>query len=373
MINEGRSVGVFLLQSPVQIKTGRRLKSRNMLDLAYQVAFIRPGVGLQGSGVSRFIDRYRNGAKWAYDHPLEKRSMERGCGIIIWQYQVVQLISDVSGMSASDADRLRRAFTRKDNERLIAQCAKRFVEGAQARGVPPSAVKKIFAKLNGHYMFPESHSHAFAATAYQAAWLKRRYPTEFYVSLMNCRPLGFYPMETIKQDARLRFGVKLNRGATACVPENGDVQLGLRLVKHVGAALANVIVAERERHGPYIGASDLARRAAPKLNALVSLVMAGGLDDVSPNRRAALWEAGLMSAPKREAQMAMPASMQDSIPELADFTPFEKMRGEYEAMSVYPRGHLRNSFGQTCRAMSSLAPPRSPRRRIKPFAWRARQ
>ena len=345
MINEGKCVGVFLLQSPVQLKMARRLKSRNMLDLAYQVALIRPGVGVQGGGVSQFIERYRHGAEWDYDHPLEKRALERGYGIIIWQEQVVQLISDVSGMCAADADQLRRAFIRKDGEALIAAYAKRFMDDAQERGVSVDVAKKIFAKLNGHYMFPESHSHAFAATAYQAAWLKRYYPTEFYVSLMNCQPMGFYPMETIKQDSRLRFGVNflnpcVNRGAADCIREGGNVRIGLRFIKNVGGALADAIVAERERHGPYIGASDFARRARPSPDALESLVMAGALDDVSPNRRAALWEAGLLPAPKRGAQIAMPASMQDSVPELTDFTPFEKMRGEYEAMGLYPNGHI---------------------------------
>ena len=219
------------------------------------------------------------------------------------------------------------------------------MDGAQERGVSADVAKKIFAKLNGHYMFPESHSHAFAATTYQAAWLKRYYPTEFYVSLMNCQPVGFYTMETIKQDARLRFGVNflnpcVNRGAADCIPEGGNVRIGLRFIKNVGGALADAIVAERERHGPYIGASDFARRARPSPDALESLVMAGALDDVSPNRRAALWEAGLLPAPKRGAQIPMPASMQDSVPELTDFTPFEKMRGEYETLGIYPRGHL---------------------------------
>lgn len=284
MINEGKCVGVFLLQSPAQLKMARRLKSRNMLDLAYQVALIRPGVGVQGGGVSQFIERYRHGAEWDYDHPLEKRALERGYGIIIWQEQVVQLISDVSGMTTAEADQLRRAFTRKDGERLIEMYAKRFIAGAQARGVPPDVAKRIFAKLNGHYMFPESHSHAFAATAYQAAWLKKYYPTEFFAALMNCQPMGFYPMETIKQDARLRFGVNflnpcVNRGDVACAPEDGDVRIGLRFIKNVAAALADAIVAERERHGPYIGASDFARRARPSPDALESLVMAGALDD----------------------------------------------------------------------------------------------
>lgn len=72
MINEGKCVGVFLLQSPAQLKMGRRLKSRNLLDLAYQVALIRPGVDVQGSAVSAFIERYRHGAEWDYDHPLER-------------------------------------------------------------------------------------------------------------------------------------------------------------------------------------------------------------------------------------------------------------------------------------------------------------
>ena len=97
MINEGRSKGVFLLQSPAQLKMAQRLRSRCLLDLAYQVALIRPGVGVQGNAVSQFVERYRHGASWEYDHPLEKRALERGCGIIVWQEQVVQLIMDVAG------------------------------------------------------------------------------------------------------------------------------------------------------------------------------------------------------------------------------------------------------------------------------------
>ena len=72
MINAGRAKGVFLLQSPAQLKMGQRLRSRCLLDLAYQVALIRPGVGVQGSAVSQFVERYRHGATWDYDHPLER-------------------------------------------------------------------------------------------------------------------------------------------------------------------------------------------------------------------------------------------------------------------------------------------------------------
>ena len=183
MINAGLSKGVFLLQSPAQLKMGQRLQSRSLLDLAYQVALIRPGVGTQGSAVSQFVERYRHGAAWKYDHPLEKRALERGYGIIVWQEQVVQLIMDVAGMTAAQADEVRRAFSRPNSQRLIAGHWQRFLEGAQEQGVEEEVARKIFAKINGQYMFPESHSHAFAITAYQAAWLKRYYPLEFF-----CRP-----------------------------------------------------------------------------------------------------------------------------------------------------------------------------------------
>ena len=344
MLGQGRSKGVFLLQSPAQLKMGQRLRPRNLLDLAYQVALIRPGVGVQGSAVSKFVDRYRYGAKWDYDHPLERRALERGCGIIVWQEQVVQLISDVSGMNTSEADEIRRAFARPNSDHLIAMHRRRFLEGALANGVPKDIAERIFDKVNGHYMFPESHSHAFAVTAYQAAWLKCHHPLEFFVALMNSQPMGFYPVETIKEDAR-RFGVPflnpcVNLSGVRCSSHNGSVLLGLGKVKDVGEESAKLIVEERENHGLYSGAGDLVRRTGLKPRAVHSLVMAGTFDGVTSNRREALWDAGLPVRPPRSGQRALPISTGDNIPELADFTARDKMASEYAVMGIYPRGHV---------------------------------
>ena len=344
MINAGMSKGVFLLQSPAQLKMGQRLRSRNLLDLAYQVALIRPGVGVQGSAVSQFVERYRHGASWEYDHPLERRALERGYGIIVWQEQVVQLLQDVAGMTAAQADEVRRAFARPNSEHLIAIHRERFMEEARRNGVPEETARKIFSKINGHYMFPESHSHAFAVTAYQAAWLKRYHPLEFFVSLMNNQPMGFYPVETLKQDAR-RFGVPflnpcVNRSMASCAPEDGAVRLGLQFIKDVGEESAKLIVEERERRGPYVTTGDLVRRTGLKPQAVLSLVMAGAFDGITKNRREALWEAGLYFQPLRNGQVPLPVSLEDSVPRLPDFTDREKMVGEYQVMGIYPRGHL---------------------------------
>ena len=344
MINQGRSKGVFLLQSPAQLKMGQRLKSRSLLDLAYQVALIRPGVGVQGSSVSQFVERYRHGASWEYDHPLEQRALERGYGIIVWQEQVVQLIMDVAGFTAAQADEVRRAFARPHSDHLVAMHRERFLEGAQGRRVPRNVAEKIFGKINGHYMFPESHSHAFAVTAYQAAWLKRYYPLDFFVTLMNNQPMGFYPLETLKEDAR-RFGVTflnpcVNLSQVKCIPDQGCVLLGLQIIKDVGESAGKLIVEERERHGLYASAGDLVRRTGLKPQAVQSLVMAGAFDGFVPNRRVALWDAGLPIRPSRNGQRAFPVSGRESVPDLADFTEYERMVGEYRVMGIYPRGHV---------------------------------
>ena len=344
LINAGQAKGVFLLQSPAQLKMAQRLKSRNLRDLAYQIALVRPGVGTQGSAVSQFVERYRHGASWEYEHPLEQRALERGYGVIVWQEQVVQLIMDVAGMTSAEADEVRRAFAKTNNEHLIKMHRERFLEGARAKGVPIDAAQRIFAKINGHYMFPESHSHAFAITAFQAAWLKRYHPLEFFVSLINNQPMGFYPVETLKEDAR-RFGAPLlnpciNRSQVRCVPEDGAARLGLGIVKDIGLESAKRIVAERERCGPYADAGELVRRTGMKPQSVRSLVEAGAFDALTPNRRLALWEAGLSIRPARNGQRAFPVAGPDPPPRFEDISDYDKMVGEYRALGIYPRGHV---------------------------------
>ena len=343
MINGGLSKGVFLLQSPAQLKMGQRLKSRNLLDLAYQVALIRPGVGTQGNSVSQFVDRYRNGVAWDYDHPLEERALKRGYGIIIWQEQVVQLISDVSGMSQADSDEIRRAFGNRNNKDIIDIYWEKFRKGAKNRGVDEKIAHKIFSKINGHYMFPESHSHAFAISAYQAAWLKCHYPLEFYVSLMNNQPMGFYPLDTIKQDAR-NFGIFflnpcVNMSETNCSVMGDDLLLGLEFIKNVGIKHATNILEERVSNGLYKSVSDFMYRMPIGMESLESLVMAGAFDYLSTNRRAVLWEVGLYENHFNK-QFALPMNMKDEIPDIRDFTLYERMVGEYRSMGIYPKGQI---------------------------------
>ena len=132
----------------------------------------------------------------------------------------------------------------------------------------------------------------------------------------------------------------VNRSGVDCVPSGDSVLLGLRFIKDVGAASAQAIVGEREQYGHYAGAGDLVRRTGLKPQAVESLVMAGAFDSLVSNRRRALWDAGLGIRPGRNGQRAFSGAVNGDVPDLADFTAYEKMGGEYRVMGVYPRGHL---------------------------------
>ena len=154
----------------------------------------------------------------------------------------------------------------------------------------------------------------------------------------------FYPLETLKQDAR-RFGVAflnpcVNLSQADCAPEAGDLRLGLRFIKDVGTSSARLIVEERQRGGGYGSAGDLVRRTGLKPQAVLSLVRAGAFDGLNPNRRAALWEAGLAVRPSHAGQVGLALRTEERVDGLADFTDYEKMAGEYRVMGIYPRGHL---------------------------------
>jgi len=191
MLGSADTIGIFQVESAAQIQTISRIRPRNLVDMAHEVGAVRPGVGVN-HGVSQYIARRMGTTPVVYDHPLEKKALERTLGIILFQDQVNQLAIDVGGFSPGEADQLRRAFGRRSNEKLLQSYWEKFCNSARKKGVSEDTARKIFQKFNGQYMFPESHAFAFGVTAYQAAWLKYYYPLEFYVGLFNQQPMGFY-------------------------------------------------------------------------------------------------------------------------------------------------------------------------------------
>ena len=287
MIHQADTIGIFQVESAAQMQTTPRIKPRNLTDMAYEVGAVRPGVGAN-DGVSQFIQRRAQGVPWDYDHPLERRALERTLGIILFQDQVNQLAMDVAGFSAVEADQLRRAFIRRNNQALITFYWEKFRQGAEELGVPQNAAERIFKKFNGHYMFPESHAFAFGATAYHMAWLKYYYPLEFFVAIFNQQPMGFYNTETLKEDAK-RHGVPvlnpdINHSSEKAIIKDESLLLGFSQVRGVGETGAAAIVQARKQGSSFDSLADAMERTGLQREAIENLVAAGAFDSVTQKR-----------------------------------------------------------------------------------------
>jgi error-prone DNA polymerase len=341
MLCRGDTIGIFQVESAAQMQTITRLRPRNLLDMAHEVGAVRPGVGAN-HGVQEYLARRTKRRPVTYDHPLEKRALERTLGVVLFQDQVNQLAIDVAGFAPSEADRLRRAFGRKHNEELIKTYRQKFFEGAAARGVSEDAAERVFKKFNGLYMFPESHAFAFGVTAYQASWLKYHYPLEFFVGLFNEQPMGFYNLETLKEDAG-RHGIKvlnpdINKSQSKCIIENGSLRLGFYSVLGLGEAAAKGIE-EGRKQGEFKNIGDFLERTGVLEEVALNLTGAGAFDSLEPNRRKVKWEIGLRYRPVN-SQLFLPLPVKQDLVDLDAPSEWERMKEEYNMLSLFPAGHI---------------------------------
>jgi error-prone DNA polymerase len=342
MLCRGDTIGIFQVESAAQMQTITRLKPRNLLDMAHEVGAVRPGVGVN-HGVQDYLARRSKRKPITYDCPLEKRALERTLGVVLFQDQVNQLAIDVAGFSPSEADRLRRAFGRKHNEELIEQYHQKFLAGAAKNGVPEEAAEKVFKKFNGQYMFPESHAFAFGVTAYQASWLKYYYPLEFFVAIFNQQPMGFYNLETLKEDAK-RHGVTVlnpdvNKSLAKCLIEGNALRLGLLNVTGLGEASAKAIEEGRAKHGSFKTIGEFLERTGVLEEVALNLASAGAFDSLEANRRKVKWEIGLRYRPIN-SQLPLPLPVEQDIVALAAPSDWERMKEEYNVLSLFPSGHI---------------------------------
>ena len=341
-IHRADTVGIFQVESAAQMQTVTRIKPSNLVEMAFEVAAVRPGVGIN-DGVSQFIERYVHGVPWDFEHPLEERALARTKGIILFQDQVNQLAVDVAGFSPREADELRRAFGRKNNRALLEMYWEKFKDGAAQLEVSEDVAFKIFRRFSGQYMFPESHAYAFGITAYQMAWVKYYYPLEFYVAIFNQQPMGFYNLETLKEDAK-RHGVNvlnpdINESQVKCIIKDAALLLGFLNVKSIGQSAAEAIVRGREQGGPFHTLADAMQHTGLQQELLDNLAAAGAFDALIPDRRAAMWEVGLRYRPVG-IQQPLPLPVKQDSADLPALSQWETMMDEYRVMGLYPQGHF---------------------------------
>jgi len=342
-IHNADTIGVFQIESAAQMQTVVRLRPKNLFEMAWEVGAVRPGVGVN-DGVTMLIRRHTGlEPVWDYDHPLEEPALKRTYGVPLYQDQLVELGMHVAGMSAAEADRMRRAFSRRNRAELVPVWKEKFLAGALKKGVPYEAALKIFGKFHGEYQFPESHAFAFGITAFQMSWLKHYYPLEFFIGLYNQQPMGFYNLETLKEDAKRHgvgiLGPDVNLSEDIATPEEGCLRLGLTHVAKVREATVRLVLAARRRHGQFRSVADFMARTGLQREALDNLADAGAFDSMDSERRQTRWEIGLRYHPVGN-QLAFEMPVDQDMVALPDQSRWDLAVGEYRTMGVYPGGHL---------------------------------
>ncbi|MCR6485598.1 error-prone DNA polymerase [Amycolatopsis sp. OK19-0408] len=346
MLCAADAVGVFQVESRAQLATLPRLRPRKFYDLVVEVALIRPGP-IQGGSVHPYIRRRRGDEQWAHAHPLLASSLDRTLGVPLFQEQVMQMAVDVASFTPAEADRLRRAMGAKRSSAKMQALMARFFAGCAANGLDRELATRIFEQIHAFsgYGFPEAHSMSFALLVYASAWFKRYYPAAFCAGLLRAQPMGFYSPQSLVADAR-RHGVRVRQPdlnaslAHATLEPDAEstggvaLRLGLAGVRHLGEAVADEIVAEREANGPYAGVGDLTRRVQLKKNAVEALATAGAFGG---DRRGDLWAAGAAAATRPGHLPGLAPGL--DAPALPGMTRLEVTAADLWATGVSPDSH----------------------------------
>lgn len=358
LLSEGKTTGVFQLESSGMKELLRRLKPEKFDDLIALVALYRPGP-LGSNMVDEFIKGKHEEKKIEYILPELEPILKETYGVILYQEQVMKIAQALSGYTMGEADELRKAIAKKKTQ-LIKKHRERFIEGGISRGFKREIVERLFSLIEhfGGYGFNKSHSAAYAMIAYQTAYLKSHYPLQFMASLLS-QDMGNQD-KTIKNiEECKKMGIKIlptdiNESQADFAIVGDGIRFGLGAVKNVGLKAIEEIIQEREKNGPFKDIVDFCSRMdSPKVNrrVLESLIECGAFDFTGVFRsrmhKALDSIMKICSSCHRnpdQLNMFMGPSMTANteiveFPDIEEWDKKDKLKKEKEAIGFYITGH----------------------------------
>ncbi len=286
MLSKGDALGVFQLESSGMRDLLKKMKPSHFGHLVALLALYRPGP--LGSGmVDDFIKRMRDPKLIKYDHPGLEPSLKETYGVILYQEQVMRIVSDLAGFTLAQADSLRRAIGKKIPE-VMAKEKKAFMDGAMKRGVKERVAEKIWELIDyfSGYGFNKSHSTAYAAVSYQTAYLKAHYPVEFMTALltseMNNTDKVVQYIEAAKKMGINVLPPAVNESFSDFTCVGNHIRFGLAAIKNVGSTAIESIIATRMKEGPFRSLFDFVQRVDLRTcnhKVMESLIKCGAFDE----------------------------------------------------------------------------------------------
>ncbi|RFM25833.1 DNA polymerase III subunit alpha [Deminuibacter soli] len=299
LYQKGETNGTFQFESPGMQKYLRELKPDKFADLIAMNALYRPG---PIAYIPNFIDRKHGRETITYDLPEMEEYLADTYGITVYQEQVMLLSQSLAGFSKGDADVLRKAMGKKQIA-VLNKMKAQFLEGAQAKGHPADKLDKIWTDWEAfaQYAFNKSHSTCYAFVAYQTAYLKAHYPSEYMAAVLNhagaiekitffmeeCKRMGLQVLGPDINESTKGFAVNKKPGAP--IEEPGIIRFGFGGLKGVGEAAIESIIEERALNGTYKDIFDFVKRInqrAVNKKSMESLIYSGAFDCFTDIHRA---------------------------------------------------------------------------------------
>ena len=376
MLAEGKTQGVFQLESAGMTGVCINMKPNSIEDITAIVALYRPG---PMDSIPRFIANKLDARKVTYKTPMLEPILKVTYGCIVYQEQVIEIFRSLGGYTMGQADNIRRAISKKKMKVIEAE-RKVFVygdpeqniPGCVGHGIPEVVAQSIYDEIVdfANYAFNKAHAVCYAIVAYQTAYLKCHYPRQYMAALMTsvldsatkisgyiaeCKELG---IPVLPPD--------LNHSEDHFTVEGDAIRFGLGAVKNVGRGLIRTMVKKRTEGGPFKSLEDFIERMGEgELNkrAVENFIKCGAADCFGNHRSEllAVYDSmmdSIASSRKKnlEGQMGLFGMLEEDdaaaaipIPKLNEMNKADLLALEKETMGIYISGHPMDDYRECLR------------------------
>ncbi len=386
MIGEGKTTGVFQLESAGMTQFMKDLQPSSLEDVIAGISLYRPG---PMDSIPKYIKNKNNPGEITYEHPMLEGILDVTYGCMVYQEQVMQIVRELAGYSYGRSDLVRRAMSKKKHDvmlkerenfihGIVDESGNLTVRGAVRNGVDEKTASRIFDQMIdfASYAFNKSHAAAYAVVAYQTAWLKHYYPVEFMAATLNsflgsAERVSHYVHECKKMGIDV-LPPDVNESDVMFTVVKGKIRFGMAAVKNVGESAVGELIKERIEKGLFKGFGDFCERIGPRdfnKRCVESLIKCGAFDSFGVYRAKlmAVYEKLLEGAQqsrksKVDGQLSLfeiPGDLKDmtpeeSYPELNEFTPRMLLAMEKEMLGLYVSGHPLKEYEKELEEQVSL-------------------
>ncbi|MCL2559824.1 MAG: DNA polymerase III subunit alpha, partial [Turicibacter sp.] len=359
LIASANTTGIFQLESGGMRAALRQTLPSNIEDIISVLALFRPG---PMANIPMFAARKHGRDRIIYDHPTLEPILRNTYGVIVYQEQIMQIVSVVAGYSLGEADILRRAISKKDSQVMQAESEK-FTQRAQTRGYDARVAKKIFDLILrfANYGFNRSHAASYAMISYQMAYLKANVPQYFMVSVLITQTGSAKGTAAAIKEAR-SLGIdvlppSVNESDKRYRAYEGNIRLGFLSIKHIGVEMANKLVLER-KNGAFTTFFDFVKRTHEFLGekVLAALIDVGACDEFGYSRSSLHINVGrVMDFVKYDGGLFGTTFEMETV---SDATPdhLALMEREVELFGFYLQTHPIQLFDEQIRGNGWLVP-----------------